>query len=134
MKRLILTLAVAGFFNCLYSQGVLQFCASVEPTGHCVFDNVKFISSPDSSKQKIQMEVNGMGSPLGTPNVIFKIYSVSATGEEKFVDMVMQKIESTWFMAWSPYSFDSPGKYTVKVFGADDKLMCTKSFELMAFK
>jgi hypothetical protein len=134
MKLLITLLATLAISIQSYSQVALKFCASVEQSGHCVFDNTKFIISPDSTGQKVQMELTSSQIPIGVANIVFKIYGVQANGDEKFLDMKTQAIQSDWYVAWTPFRFPEPGKYTVKVFGPDEKLICQKTMELYAFK
>ena len=118
----------------LYSQSTLNFCTSVEQNGYCNFNNTKFITSPDSTNGRVFMQVRGAGGPIGAAKIIFKIYSVNKAGAEKFESMLQQDIKPDWFYAWMPYSFASPGKYTVKIFDENDKQICTNAFELIAFK
>ena len=118
----------------LYSQATLNFCASVEANGYCNFDNTKFITSPDSTTGRIFMQVRNNAGPIGASNVIFKIYKLSGTGDEKFVTLMQQQIKPDWATAWMPGTFDSPGKYVVKVYNEADQVICTNKFELILFK
>jgi hypothetical protein len=119
----------------VYSQATLNFCASVEPNGYCNFNNIKFITSPDSTNGRIFMQVKTVGgSPIGASNVIFKIYKLSGTGDEKFVTLMQQQIKPDWATAWMPGTFDSPGKYVVKVYNEADQVICSNKFEFILFK
>lgn len=135
MKKIIgLCLVLITSLGTAFGQVSLDFCASVESTGACNFNNVKFITSPDSTKGKVFMEVKSTGvEPIGAAMVLFKIYKVSKTGEEKFETMLQQNIKPDWLYAWMPYTFDSPGKFNVKIYNESDKLLCSKTFELIAY-
>jgi len=121
-------------FTSAYCQIGLSFCASVEKNGYCNFNNVKFISSPDSTSARVFMEVRNVVAPIGATNLIFKIYRVDDAGQEKFQNMVQQPMQPDWYYAWTPYIFNSPGKFNVKVYNESDSLICTNGFELIAFK
>ena len=119
--------------TCSYSQVALNFCASVEPTGYCNFNNTKFISSKDSTTGRINMEVRSITAPIGAATLLFKIYKLDEKGKEVFVTMVSQAIKPDWYFAWTPYMFNSPGKYAVKVYNESDQVICSNAFEFIAF-
>ena len=114
-------------------QITLAFCASVDQNGVCIFDNTKFISAKDSTTGRVFMEVRSAGSPIGANAVVFKIYKLEG-GKETFVTLLNQTIKPDWYFAWMPYSFNSPGKYAVKIFDENDKMICSNAFEYLAFK
>ncbi len=134
MKRMIGLCVVVLCFVSTYGQNTLNFCASVEQNGYCNFNNIKFITSPDSTNGRVFMQVKGTNAPIGAAKVIFKIYKIDATGKEKFENMLTQDIKPEWYFAWMPYVFASPGKYSVKIFNENDQQICTNGFELIAFK
>jgi hypothetical protein len=146
MKKAIWLFLVWVCFSKSYGQTVvtapenstvmLNFCTSVESvSGYCNFLNTKFITSPDSTKGRIFMEVKSkVSGPINATNLIFKIYRQDKAGAEKFETMLQQSIKPDWLYAWMPYDFDSPGKFNVKVYNESDQLICSKSFELIAFK
>lgn len=133
MKKIIWLCLLMMAFDSAFSQVTLDFCASVEPNGYCNFNNLKFITQPDSTTGRIFMEVKSTAKPIGATDVIFKIYKVDKTGHEKFQNMTHQVIKPDWFFAWMPYMFESPGKFDVKVYNESDELICTNMFELIAF-
>jgi len=144
MKKVIWIWLILISFNCGYSQVVAQsvntvslnFCTSVESaSGYCNFMNTKFITSPDSTRGRIFMQVKSNSTaPIGATSLIFKVYKLDKDGSEKFETMMQQPIQANWLFAWMPYNFNSPAKYTVKVYNESDQLICTKGFELIAFK
>ena len=134
----LVTICFCQGYSQVNAQGIssvaLNFCASVESSGACNFNNTKFISTPDSTKQKVFMEIKSQdNTPIGASMVLFKIYRVGKTGEEKFETMLQQGIKPDWLYAWMPYTFDSPGKFNVKIYNESDKLLCSKTFELIPF-
>jgi hypothetical protein len=134
MKRVMGLCLMLICVTCAYSQNTLNFCASVEQNGYCNFNNTKFITSQDSTNGRVFMQVKGAGGPIGVAKVIFKIYKVDKAGAEKFETMLQEDVKPEWYFAWMPYTFASPGKYSVKIFDESDKLICTNGFELIAFK
>ena len=70
-------------------------------------------------------------SVIGSSKVFFKIFSVNKNGEEKLENTLEQRIEPNWTMSWMPYLFASPSKFNVKVFNAENQLLCAKSLELI---
>ena len=128
-----LTIAVLIFFiSVSYSQTTLNFCTRVEENGYCVFDNNKFITTPDSLTGRIYMEVKSAAA-LGS-KLTYKIFTVGKNAEEKLIQSLDQTIQPDWFMAWNPYIFPTNTKYNVKIFNEADKMICSKSFELVAGK
>ena len=132
MKKIITLLSLTFCISAIYSQTTLSFCTYVEQNGYCAFDNNKFITSPDSTTGKIFMKVKSsfaLGSKL-----TYKIYKVGKNAEEKFSESLDQSIQPDWLMAWDPYTFTTNTKYSIKVFNDADKMICSKSFELVAGK
>ena len=121
-------------FSGIYSQTTVSFCASVEQNGFCNFNNTKFIAAADSTTGRIFMEVKGKDAPIGASKIIFKIYRIEKGGTEKFETMLQQDIKPEWYFAWMPSMFSSPGKFNVKIYNESDQLLCSNSFEMIAFK
>ena len=114
----------------VYSQTTLSFCAGID-NERCAFNNTKFISVPDSSTAKIFMMVSGNNDQtLATGKLIYKLYSVNKKGEETYINTLEQSIQPEWIYAWQPAFFNTPGKYTVKVYNDANRILNTKSFEL----
>jgi hypothetical protein len=130
MKKPLTIIALLFFIASAYSQTTLSFCTHVQDNGYCAFDNNKFITTPDSTTGRIFMKINSTIT-LGT-KLTYKIYKVDKNGEEKFSQLVDQSIQPDWMMAWEPYTFATNAKYTIKVFNDADKMICSKSFELIA--
>ena len=131
MKRLI---ASSILFLCIshaHSQFKLDFCASVDKNGYCLFNNNRFILSPDSTTQRIWLEVINPDGFKGLSKIKFKIYSFEKSGEEKYDNTVEQPVQPEWVSAWVPYLFKSAGKYEVKIYNDLDELMCSKSMEVL---
>ena len=75
------------------------------------------------------------GSALAVcSKIIFKIYRIEKGGTEKFETMLQQDIKPEWYFAWMPSMFSSPGKFNVKIYNESDQLLCSNSFEMIAFK
>ena len=129
MSRFLFLVIINVFFSNVYSQTTLQFCTAVDPTGYCVLNNTKFISSPDSTRALIYMKVM---NPRGIPStkIIYKVFNVGAKGEETYYNTFVQSIQSGWDSSWQPDHFPTPGIFMVRVYDETDKEMCSKSFEL----
>jgi hypothetical protein len=122
---MILTLAVSA-------QTKLSFCTYVNSANQeCVFENTKFISTPDSTHARIYMMLYGPDS-FGTSQVFYKIYSIDRFGQEASYKTVTQAVQGSWKTAWQPYSFTSPGKYLIKVYKdtTAEKLILSRNLEL----
>ena len=130
MKKIIATLAMFLCLYNIYSQTTVSFCASVDPNGYCIFNNNKFFLSPDSTSQKIFMEVKSANTFAGINKIVFKIYSVSKSGVEKYESMADQEVHADWMFAWVPHIFPSAGKYNVKIYNDQDQLICSKALEI----
>ena len=129
MRKLVTVLLFTCCMPSLYSQAVLTFCTYVEQGGHCIFDNKKFITSPDSASGRIFMEVKSTDA-LGA-KLTYKIFSVGKNSEEKLVQSLDQNLQADWMMAWEPYVFPTNTKYSVKVYNEANIVICSKSFELV---
>ena len=115
--------------NYLHSQSSINFCASVESNGYCLFNNSKFFLSPDSVNEKIYMRVHNSNSFVGTSKITFKVYAIGKGGEEKYENMMVENVQAAWTYAWLSYAF-KVGKYNVKIFNEKDQLMCNKALEI----
>ncbi len=134
MKKLIVLTIILFYSNViLYSQTTLRFCIAIAPeNGYCVLNNTKFITSPDSTSERIYMQIlNSRG--LSSSKVTYKIFSVGKGGEETYSHSLVQEIQKSWDSSWQPEMFDSPGTYLIKVYNDADLLICSKSFELIKY-
>jgi len=113
----------------LFGQTTLSFCASVEPNGYCIFNNVKFISTPDSNTTRIYMEVRNPDG-ISSTKITYKIYIIDKDGKETLAHSLEQEIQKDWAVSWQPEIFPSPGKFSVKVFNDAGQQICGKAFEL----
>ncbi len=130
MKNFFTLLAITISCTLAYSQTTLSFCAGID-NERCAFNNTKFISVPDSSTAKIFMMVSGNSDlTLASGKLIYKMYSVNKKGEEVYINTLEQSIQPEWIYAWQPAFFNTPGKYTVKVYNDANRLLNSKSFEL----
>ena len=134
MKKMIVLLVSTLFIiNITYCQTALRFCGAISPeNGYCIFNNTKFISSPDSASERIYMQIKNPRG-LSSDKVTFKIFSVGKGGEETFSHSLVQNIQKEWDSSWQPEIFDSPGTYLIKVYNDADLLICSKSFELLKY-
>lgn len=113
-----------------HGQTSLKFCTGVD-NYKCQFNNTKFITSPDSTTAKIYMMVSGANDvPLGTTKLVYKIYNIDAKGNELYMATLDQEMKPDWVFAWYPYTFNTPGKYEVKIYNDVTEMLSTKSFEL----
>lgn len=127
MKKYTLVLALFILAVKSQAQTTLSFCTTVQDN-NCIFNNTKFITSPDSVTAKIYMFIkNDRG--FGTTKVSYELFSLDKEGTEKRVNSIEQKVEESWIYAWQPSLLNSPGKYRVKVYNANQELICNKSFE-----
>ncbi|MCW3126982.1 MAG: hypothetical protein JWO03_2640 [Bacteroidetes bacterium] len=112
-----------------HSQTTLSFCTFVNATNQeCVFDNTKFITSPDSTHAKLFLMLRG-NEVFGTTHLIYKIYAIDRFEKEVFLFEVGQEVESIWMNAWQPVVFNTPSKYMVKVFRDPTHLIVSRGFE-----
>ena len=132
MKKIIIAVMIMVFATSVFSQTTISFCTYIDADGYCAFNNNKFITTPDSTTGKIFMKVGGT-SGLGT-KLVYKIFTVDKKGIEKLTMSLDQSIKQDWFFAWMPYIFPTNIKYKVQVFNDADKMICSKSFELIAGK
>lgn len=112
-----------------YSQNAaLTFCTHVNsPTQECVFENTKFITTPDSTHAKLFMFFHGR-VPIGAGRLTYKVYAIDRFGNEVFLRDVNQDVQAEWLTAWQPDVFTSPGKYMVKVLIGTQE-MVSRGFE-----
>jgi hypothetical protein len=94
----------------------------------CVFDNTKFITSPDSTHAKLFMLLRG-NEAFGTNMMTYKVYAIDRFGKEVFVFDVNQNVEEAWMNSWQPAYFTTPGKYVVKVYKDPAHMIASKGFE-----
>lgn len=132
MKKLISLFVLALTAGALYSQATISFCTYVDMQGYCAFNNNKFITTPDSTNGRIFIKINS-NEPLGS-KLVYKIFSVDKAGEEKQTNSFEQAINADWYSAWQPYVFATNASYKVQVFNDADKMISSKTFELIAGK
>jgi hypothetical protein len=116
-----------------YGQASLSFCTFVNsPNQECVFENNKFITTPDSTHAKLYMMLRST-ELLGTAKLTFKIYGIDRMGKEVYLKAIVQDIKADWMNAWQPEIFNSPGKYMIKVYKDESTLIATKGFEFFNY-
>ncbi len=64
----------------------------------------------------------------------YKIYTVTTKDGEQFNQSIDQAIQPDCFFVWQPHVFVTNSRYKVEVFNDANKLLCSKSFELIAGK
>jgi hypothetical protein len=112
-----------------HSQTSLSFCTFVNASNQeCVFDNTKFITSPDSTHAKLYMMLRG-NQVFATSKLTYKVYAIDRFNKEVFLFDVSQEVESIWMNAWQPAIFNTPGKYVVKVYKDATHEITSKGFE-----
>lgn len=133
MKKISI-LALALFIGlAAHSQYSLSFCTFVNSANQeCVFDNTKFITTPDSTRAKIYMMMRST-QLFGTTKFTFKLFAIDRLGAEVAINTIVQDVQSDWMNAWQPAIFTTPGKYLVKVYKDDGSLITSKGFELFNY-
>lgn len=130
MKKIFALVTMVICVGVVHSQTSLKFCTGID-NSKCQFNNTKFITSPDSTTAKIYMMVSGANDiPLGTTKLVYKIYNIDAKGNELYMATLDQEMKPDWVFAWYPYTFNTPGKYEVKIYNDAAEMLSTKSFEL----
>lgn len=130
MKKIFTAVIMQSLFFAVYSQTTLSFCTGVD-NSKCQFNNTKFITTPDSTTARIFMMVSGANDiPLGTTKLVYKIYNIDKKGNELYMATLDQEMKPDWVFAWYPYTFNTPGKYEVKIYNDATEMLSTKSFEL----
>jgi hypothetical protein len=129
LKKIIFLVALAFVSLATYSQTSLSFCTFVNTTGQeCVFENTKFITSPDSIRGRLFMLVRSTEA-YGTTKLIYKVYGIDRFDKEVFLFSITQDVQADWLNSWQPAYFTSPGKYIVKVYKDDDHMITSRGFE-----
>src|SRR5262245_9032885 len=64
-------------------------------------------------------------SSANTNEVKYDIFMVDNEGKETFNETVSQSVQKEWVWFSKEFTFFKPGDYTVYVYAADDKLLCT---------
>ena len=113
-----------------HSQTSLSFCTFVNnQTQECIFENTKFITTPDSTHARLFMILRSTVS-FDTTRLTFKIYTVDRFGKEVLVNTVLEDVQLDWRMAWQPALFVTPSKYIVKVYRDEQHMISSGGFEL----
>ncbi len=113
-----------------HSQTSLSFCTFVNnQTQECVFENNKFITTPDSTHARLFMMIRSQ-VPFDTTRLTFKIYSIDRFGKEVYLNSVLEDIQQDWRTVWQPALFVTPGKYMVKVYCDEQQIITSGGFEL----
>lgn len=131
MKKIcIVVFCLCGIVK-VNGQTKLHFCTFVNSYNlDCVFDNVKFITTPDSSRDKLFMMLDIKDS-IGSDKVTYQLFKIDSTGKEVYLDSVLQQVKSSWKTVWQPYQFQTPGKYMVRVYTAPGNLLVNRGFEFL---
>ena len=128
MKKIAICIAAILFSISIHAQASLSFCTFVD-NQECVFENTKFISTPDSAFVKIYMMVRSLDL-LSTNKLTFKIEGIDRFGKEVDYKTIEQEIQPDWRSCWQPTLFRSPGKYIIRVYRYGDKLLATREMEI----
>jgi hypothetical protein len=91
--------------------------------------NNKFFSSPDSLLQKVSLLASNVNG-FNTDSLHFVMNSIDKNGQEKFYSRLDQSVQSDWIYVWQSVYFNSPGRYSVRVFNRQDVLQAIGTFEL----
>lgn len=130
MKRIILFVTAIIFALLAHSQSQLSFCTFVNyQPQEFVFENTKFITTPDSTHARLFMIIRSH-EEFDTTRLTFQIFAIDRFGNEVYFNTVLEDVKTTWATAWQPALFTTPGRYIVKVYGCDNDLIATRRFEL----
>lgn len=111
------------------AQASLHFCTAVEKD-YCYFNNIQFITPLDSSRAHIFLMIKD-AQGINTTGLVFHIFSIGKNGEESFLTRLSLDTQTDWTWAWKSYLFSTPGRYVVRVFSRDNRLLQSGSFELI---
>ena len=131
MKRFYGLVAMMIFVVIAKAQTSLSFCTFVNnQNSECVFDNTKFITTPDSTHARIFLMLRS-NEVFGTQQITYKVYSLDHNGQEVYLRTVTQTVQADWMNAWQPAVFVTPGKYMIKVYkdSVAEKLETSRGFE-----
>ncbi len=93
-----------------------------------MFENTKFITTPDSTKARLFMLMRST-QPYGTTKLTYKVFGIDRFDKEVFLFDVTQDVQADWLNSWQPIIFTTPGKYMIKVYKDDNQIMTTRGFE-----
>lgn len=94
----------------------LQFCENVSGTGESV--NPSTLFNIDQKGGSLKM-LTSLPYRLGSTQVIYDIYRVDPTGEEKYDNTIYQDSDAEWTWFWKEVTFYSAGRYNVYVYDRD---------------
>lgn len=94
----------------------LQFCENVSGTGESV--NPSTLFNIDQKGGSLKM-LTTLPYRLGSTQVIYDIYRVDPTGEEKYDNTIYQDSDAEWTWFWKEVTFYSAGRYNVYVYDRD---------------
>jgi hypothetical protein len=130
LKKITIAFVAIFFAQLAHSQTTLSFCTFVNnQTQECVFENTKFITTPDSTHARLFMMIRG-SDVFDTTRLTFKIYSIDRFGKEVSFSTVLEDVQLDWRTAWQPALLITPGKYVVKVYRDDQHMITSRGFEL----
>jgi hypothetical protein len=133
LKKIITIIAALIITSLAHSQTLLSFCTFVNSqTQECVFDNTKFITSPDSTHARIFMMVRS-AQTFGVSKFTYKIYAIDRFDKEVLINTIVQEVQPEWTNCWQPAVFVSPGKYMVKVYRDETNIITTRGFEFFNY-
>jgi hypothetical protein len=111
---IVLTLALCKV-NDVTAQS-LQFCENVNSDGSAVSASTLF--NIDQKGGTLKM-LTTIPYRLGSTQVIYDIYRVDPTGEEKYDNTIYQDADAEWTWFWKEVTFYSAGRFNVYVYDSD---------------
>jgi len=121
MKNLLIVVSFLFFSSVGFSQS-LVFCEKVAENG-----------TPEKPSHIFTIGSKGgffdflvlLPEAVGTAEVKYDIYSVDDDGKETFDVTVSQTVQKEWVWFSKEVTFYKPGDYTIYVYTAEDRLLCT---------
>jgi hypothetical protein len=98
------------------SAQTLQFCENVSSTGEAISSSTLF--NIDQKGGSLKM-LTVLPYRLGSTQVIYDIYKVDPTGEEKYDNTIYQDSDAEWTWFWKEVTFYSAGRFNVYVYDRD---------------
>lgn len=94
----------------------LQFCENVSGAGESI--NPSTLFNIDQKGGSLKMLIT-LPYRLRSTQVIYDIYRVDPTGEEKYDNTIYQDSDAEWTWFWKEVTFYSAGRYNVYVYDRD---------------
>jgi hypothetical protein len=127
MKNFLIAICLVLFSSTGFSQSLI-FCEKVAENG-----------APEKPSHIFTVSSKGgffdflvlLPEAVGTAEVKYDIYSVDDAGKETFDVTVSQAVQKEWVWFSKEVTFYKPGDYTIYVYTAEDRLLCTSMVKVV---